>query len=76
MTLENDTYKFNLIEYISKYSFENDLFDMITVMDIMENGYLKDKHFKILNSSTKLYYYMYNLQLSQIEPFKNGLITI
>ena len=45
-------------------------------MDIMENGYLKDKHFKILNSSTKLYYYMYNLQLSQIEPFKNGLITI
>ena len=76
MTLKNDDYKFNIIEYISEYSFKNNLFDMITVMDIMEKGYLKDKHFKLLNSSTKLYYYMYNLQLSEIEPFKNGLITI
>lgn len=76
MTLENDEYKFNIIEYISKYSYENNLFDMITVMDIMENGYLKDKHFKILNGSTKLYYYIYNIRLQEIQPFKNGLITI
>lgn len=76
MTLENDDYKFNIIEYISKYSYENNLFDMITVMDIMKNGYLKDKHFKILNTSTKLYYYIYNIRLQEIQPFKNGLITI
>lgn len=76
MTSENDEYKFNIIEYISKFSFENDLFDIITIMDIMEHGYLKEKHFKILNTSTKLYYYMYNLRLQEIKPFKNGLITI
>ena len=75
MTLENDQYKFNLIEYLSKYCFENDLFDLITVMDIMQNGYQKN-HFKIINTSTQLYYYMYNLKLSYIQPFKNGLITI
>jgi len=75
MTLESDQYKFNLIEYLSKYCYENDLFDLITVMDIMQNGYQKN-HFKIINTSTQLYYYMYNLKLSYIQPFKNGLITI
>ena len=73
MTLENDTYKFNLIEYINEYVFKHNLLDLITLMDITSDKY---KTFKILNSSNKLYYYMYNLQLSQIEPFKNGLITI
>ena len=73
MTLENDTYKFNLIEYINEYIFKHNLLDLITLMDITSDKY---KTFKILNSSNKLYYYMYNLQLSQIEPFKNGLITI
>jgi hypothetical protein len=76
MTLENDTYKFNIIEYISEYSFKNNLFDMITVMNVMENGFDDNIHFKILNGSSNLYYYMYNLQLPQIHPSKNGLITI
>lgn len=76
MSLGDDNYKFNLIEYISKYCYLNNLFDMLTLMDIMEKGYLTDKHYKILNSSTKLYYYMYNLRLKEIQPFKNGLITI
>lgn len=76
MTLGDDNYKFNLIEYITQYCFQNKLFDMLTIMNIMENGYLTDKHYKILASSTKLYYYMYNLQLKEIKPFRNGLITI
>lgn len=76
MTSKNDTFKYNIIEYISEYSFTNNLFDMIILMNVMENGFDDNIHYKILNTSSKLYYYMYNLKLPQIHPSKNGLVTI
>jgi hypothetical protein len=76
MTSKNDTFKFNIIEYISEYSFKNNLFDMIILMNVMENGFDDNIHYKILNGSSKLYYYMYNLKLPLINPSKNGLVTI
>lgn len=75
MTTKDDKHKFNLIEYISEYIYKNNLLDMITFMDIMERGF-NDTHYKILNGSSKLYYYIYNLKLPRIDSFKNGLITI
>lgn len=77
MTLKDDNYKCNIIEYISEYCYKNNLFDMITTMDIMEpQNFNKYKKLKLLSGSTDLYYYLYNITLSPIEPYKNGLITI
>lgn len=75
-TKENDDYKSCIIEYISEYCYNHDLFDMITIMDIMEQGVDKYKRLKLLNGTGELYYYLYNINLYDIEPFKNGLITI
>lgn len=76
MTSKDDYYKSNIIEYISEYCYNNDLLDMITIMNIMETNFDKYKRLKLLRGSSELYYYLYNIKLSEIEPYKNGLITI
>lgn len=76
MTTKDDNYKSNIIEYISEYCYKNDLVDMITIMEIMETNFDKYKRLKLLRGSGELYYYLYNIKLSNIEGYKNGLITI
>ena len=77
MTLKNknNDYKYDLIEYISEFCYKHNLFDMLILLNLIEN-FDKHKREKLLNSSCELNYYLYNIKLPTIEPYKNGLVTI
>jgi hypothetical protein len=75
---ENDkvAYKFEVLECISEYCRENDIFDMITVVDcfgLSEKNYYTNK---FLKGSGSLHYYFYNVEMFNVNPEDNGLITI
>lgn len=61
---------FNLI---SEYIYIHKLFDLITFSDIFNIDYSK---IKCLQGSGLLKYYLFNISSCNIEPYKNGLITI
>lgn len=74
----DDLYKSNILELISEYCYQYKIFDMIIMLNIFDNtkeniDYLK---YKLIKTSPNLYYYIYNIQIANILPFRNGLITI
>jgi len=69
-------YKSYILELISEYCYNNNIFDMIIIMD---NLILSDDNldkFKLIKTYPYLYYYIYNIEIQNILPFRNGLVTI
>jgi hypothetical protein len=67
---------FDIIERIGEYCSQNDIFDMITIMnvlDVTEKDYYTNKFIK---GSGVLHYYFYNANMNSVEPYQNGLVTI
>jgi hypothetical protein len=69
-------YKSYILELISEYCYNNNIFDMILTMDtfILSEDNL-DKY-KLIKTYPNLYYYIYNIEIPNILPFKNSLVTI
>lgn len=65
-----------LLEAITEHCYKNDIYDVITVMNIFDANPNSYNAFKLLKASADLYYYLYNIEVTQISPHKNGLITI
>jgi hypothetical protein len=65
-----------LLEAITEYCYKNDIYDVITVMNIFNAKSDSYNTFKLLKASADLYYYVYNIEVTTILPHKNGLITI
>jgi hypothetical protein len=65
-----------VLEAISEYSYNNNIFDMITIMNIFNARPEDYKTFKLLRGSADLYYYVYNIEVPKIMSHKNGLVTI
>jgi len=65
-----------LLEAITEHCYKNDIYDVITVMNIFNANPDSYNAFKLLKTSTDLYYYLYNIEITPISPHKNGLITI
>lgn len=69
-------YKSCILELVSEYCYNNNIFDMLLMMDtfIVSDDNL-DK-FKLIKSYPHLYYYIYNIEIPNILSFRNGLVTI
>lgn len=65
-----------LLEAITEHCYKNDIYDVITVMNIFDAKSDMYNTFKLLKASADLYYYVYNIEVTPIYPHKNGLITI
>ena len=65
-----------LLEAITEHCYKNDIYDVITVMNIFDAKSDSYNAFKLLKASADLYYYVYNIEVTPISPHKNGLITI
>jgi hypothetical protein len=65
-----------VLEIVAEYSYLNDIFDMITIMNIFNIKSEEYKMYKLLRGSADLYYYVYNIEVPKIMPHKNGLVTI
>lgn len=65
-----------LLEAITEHCYKNDIYDVITVMNIFNAKSDMYNTFKLLKASADLYYYVYNIEVTSIFPHKNGLITI
>jgi hypothetical protein len=65
-----------LLEAITEHCYKNDIYDVITVMNIFNANPDSYNAFKLLKASADLYYYLYNIEITPISPHKNGLITI
>lgn len=78
MFISNDElyYTSYILELISEYIYKNDIFDLITVMDIFDINDEDYSKLKLLKGSADLYYYFYNVNLSPIDKYRNGLVTI
>lgn len=65
----------SLIEKVTEECFKNKIFDVITLNEnFLESK--KSDHLKLIKGYGNLKYYMYNVLINNIEPHKNGLITI
>jgi hypothetical protein len=73
---DSNEYLSYILEAISEYSYNNNIFDMITIMNIFNTRSEEYKTFKLLRGSADLYYYVYNIEVPKIMPYKNGLVTI
>jgi hypothetical protein len=74
---KNETlHKFDIMERISEYCKHNDLFDMITIIDCFGLGTKEYSTYKFLKGSGSLHYYFYNGEMFNVDPEKNGLVTI
>lgn len=74
MFFNEEIYKTSdLLEYVHKFIYENNIFDMITFSDIFDINY---DDMKCIKGTNVLRYYLYNVKCTYIESFKNGLITI
>lgn len=73
MFFEEDIYLKNVLEFINKFIYDNQIFDVITFSDIFDIDY---KLLKCIKGSGGLRYYLYNMICNPIENNKNGLITI
>ncbi len=75
----DNLYKSNILELISEYCYQHKIFDMIIMLNIFDHttdtntDYLKHK---LIKTYPNLYYYIYNIEIPTISPFRNGLITI
>ena len=72
----DNLYKSYILELISEYCYNNNIFDMILIMDtFISSQYNLDK-FKLIKTYPYLYYYIYNIEIPSILPYKNELVTI
>lgn len=67
---------FNIMESVSKYCKENNIFDMITMLDPFGTSEKDYKRMKFLKGTGKLYFYMYNMTMNKVDNGRNGLMTI
>jgi hypothetical protein len=70
------TYMSYILEIVSEYCYKNNIFDLLTIMNILNVKPEEYKFYKLLRGSASLYYYVYNIELPQIQSHKNGLVTI
>jgi hypothetical protein len=70
------TYMSYILETISKYCYDNNVFDVLTIMNVLNIKAEEYKLYKLLPGSASLYYYTYNIEIPNINPHKNGLVTI
>lgn len=69
-------HKCNVLEFVYKYIYDNQIFDIVTTMDMFK-GDEKDYYImKYLPGSSQLYYYMYNMKMPLLSSFENELVTI
>lgn len=64
------------MEMIAKYCYDNDVFDMITVIDSFGLSESEYNTHKYLRGTGNLYYYTYNIPMYNIPAHHNGLVTI
>ena len=70
----NDDNIINSMELINEYIHNNNIFDIITCVEIFNNNeYKLMNYFKSVNS---LNYYFYNINNILIENHRNGIVTI
>jgi hypothetical protein len=69
-------YKSYILELISEYCYNNNIFDMILIMDTFILSEDNLERFKLIKTYPYLYYYIYNLEIPYILPFNNALVTI
>ena len=65
-----------ILEAITEVCYQNNTFDVITIMNIFNTKPELYKTYKLLRTDTDLYYYVYNMDMYSIPPHRNGLITI
>jgi len=65
-----------VLEIISEYCYKNNVFDLLTIMNVLNVKPEEYKFYKLLRGSASLYYYVYNIEIPRIQPHKNGLVTI
>lgn len=76
---QNDnTYKSNILELISEYCYKHNIFDMIVMLNIFntDTDNIYNFNSNLIETYPNLYYYIYNIEMPNILPFRNGLITI
>jgi hypothetical protein len=71
----DNTYKSNILELISEYCYKHNIFDMIVMLNIF-NTDMDICNSNLIETYPNLYYYIYNIEIPNILPFRNGLITI
>jgi len=69
-------HKGNVMEMIAEYCYKHSIFEMLTVCDPFGLNSSEYKTIKLLRGTGSLNYYMYNMQMHQIENENNGLVTI
>lgn len=62
-----------VIEMVSKYIYNTDIFDVITWTDFFD---INNNICKSVNGSDNIKYYVYNLEINTIKNNENGLFTI
>lgn len=62
-----------VIEMVSKYIYDNDIFDVITWTDFFD---INNNICKSVKGSGNIKYYLYNLEMNTIKNNENGLFTI
>jgi len=72
----SSTYMSYVLEIISEYCYKNNVFDLLTIMNVLNVKPEEYKFYKLLRGSASLYYYVYNIEIPRIQPHKNGLVTI
>ena len=70
------TYMSYMLEIVSEYCYKNNIFDLLTIMNILNVKPEEYKLYKLLRGSASLYYYIYNIEIPHIQSHKNGLVTI
>lgn len=65
-----------VLEIISEYCYKNNVFDLLTIMNVLNVKPEEYKFYKLLRGSASLYYYVYNIEIPRIQSHKNGLVTI
>ena len=61
------------LECVYEYCFFNNLFDIITLPNFLHLKQYQYRTLKLLLKNQIFYYYIYNIEMSNISPFKNGL---
>jgi hypothetical protein len=72
----SSTYMSYVLEIISEYCYKNNVFDLLTIMNVLNVKPEEYKFYKLLRGSASLYYYVYNIEIPRIQSHKNGLVTI
>ena len=72
----SSTYMSYVLEIISEYCYKNNVFDLLTIMNVLNVKPEEYRFYKLLRGSASLYYYVYNIEIPHIQSHKNGLVTI